>query len=328
MFTIKHDFLPENETQAQHRSLHIAAASWMSNKTADEKKSLQMTGLDAETDSILSIACFITDAQLNFLDDDDTGFEAVVYHSAAQLDAMNEWCIRTHTASGLVEQCKASRTTADDAVADLLSYIRKLVPVKGVALLAGNSVHADKMFLLKPPWNQVLEYLHYRILDVSAVKEAARRWCSDDVLQGVPRKAGKHEAKADILESIEEARYYRGMFGQMRNLGLTGTTGLEVSVQTDPVLEMGGAGREAVALGSRLGATDRYGNGNGSGGGSGSGASKRVGVKRTAEAAGLRAPRAASTLGIGGWTQSVAGGAMGKVHHGMMDDEGFRTDVP
>jgi oligoribonuclease len=280
-----------------------------------------MTGLDAETDTILSIACFITDAQLALLE--HTGFEAVIHHSTSQLNAMNEWCIRTHTASGLVEQCKASRTVAEDAVADLLSYIRKFVPEKGVALLAGNSVHADKMFLSKPPWNQVLEYLHYRILDVSAIKEAARRWCSDDVLQGVPRKALKHEAKADVLESIEEARYYQGMFGQMRNLGLTGTMGPEVSVQTDPLPGMSGGGGEPVTLG-RFEGMDGYGNSNGGG----SGALKAAGIKRTAEAAGLRIPRAASTLSIGNGKQGGSGATMGDVDRGRVDDGGFRTDVP
>lgn len=76
-------------------------------------------------------------------------------------------------------------------------------------MLAGNSVHHDKAFLRKEPWKKVNDYLHYRILDVSSVKEAARRWSSEDILAGVPQKRLVHKAKDDILESIEEARYYR-----------------------------------------------------------------------------------------------------------------------
>lgn len=176
---------------------------------------VQMTGLDATRDTILSIACFVTDAQLVLLDQD--GYEAVIHHSAESLANMNEWCIKTHTASGLVEQCTSSKVDAQDAASGALDYIKRLVPNRGRALLAGNSVHADKMFLLHEPWFQILDWLHYRILDVSALKEATRRWASDDVLHRVPHKQMKHEAKSDILESIEEARYYRSLFQQSRN---------------------------------------------------------------------------------------------------------------
>lgn len=176
-----------------------------------------MTGLDPKTDSILSVACFVTDAKLNILE--PNGFEAVVYHPQSRLDQMNEWCTRTHGASGLNKAVVESKTSAEDAARDLLAYVTKLVPeeLRGTALLAGNSVHADKMFLMEGPWAAVLEYLHYRILDVSAIKEGIRRWCGDKVLEDFPKdlKKGKHEAKADILESIEEARYYMGLFERM-----------------------------------------------------------------------------------------------------------------
>lgn len=102
--------------------------------------------------------------------------------------------------------------TADVAATQLLRYIQKHVPDRRRALLAGNTVHADKAFLIKDPWTRVIKHLHHRILDVSAIKEAARRWAPDDVLKKSPQKAGKHEAKADILESIEEAKFYKNKF--------------------------------------------------------------------------------------------------------------------
>lgn len=174
-----------------------------------------MTGLTPKTDSILSIACFITDSKLNLLE--PHGFEAVIHHQQVRLDTMDEWCTRTHGTSGLSKAVVESKTSAAEAARNLLTYIKSLVPEKGKALLAGNSVHADKMFLMEGPWAAVLEHLHYRILDVSAIKEGVRRWCGDEILQRFPAdlKKGKHEARADVLESIEEARYYMGLFGRI-----------------------------------------------------------------------------------------------------------------
>ncbi|KAK5169667.1 Phosphatidylinositol 3,4,5-trisphosphate-dependent Rac exchanger 2 protein [Saxophila tyrrhenica] len=138
----------------------------------------EMTGLDTSKDSIMSLACFITDFELNVLD--ENGYEAVIHHSQEQMDAMGDWCKDHHGASGLTQACLSSSMTAEQAAEELLQYVQK--------------------------------YLHHRILDVSAIKEAARRWAPEDVLKRSPQKAGKHEARADILESIEEARYYRTMF--------------------------------------------------------------------------------------------------------------------
>ena len=103
----------------------------------------------------------------------------------------------------------ASKTTPEQAAADLLEYIKKYVPEPKRALLAGNSVHADKAFLRKEPYSKVIDHLSYRILDVSTLKEAAKRWSSLDVLIGVPKKKLLHAAKDDILESIAEAKYYK-----------------------------------------------------------------------------------------------------------------------
>lgn len=170
----------------------------------------EMTGLDTEKESIMSLACFITDYELNLVD--EQGYEAIIHHTQEQMDAMGEWCRDHHSASGLTQACLESSTTAEQAADELLAYVQKHVPERRTALLAGNTVHADKSFLVKEPWTKVIRHLHHRILDVSAIKEAARRWAPEDVLKQSPRKAGKHEAKADILESIEEAKFYKKVF--------------------------------------------------------------------------------------------------------------------
>lgn len=169
-----------------------------------------MTGLDPENETIMQIACFITDADLNLLDEE--GFETVVKHSQEAMDQMGEWCKEHHGKSGLTSACLSSTVSPDQAAQDLLQYVKKYVPQKRKALLAGNSVHADRAFLAKPPYNIVMDHLHYRILDVSSIKEAARRWASADILKQTPAKKGLHEAREDILESIREAQYYREVF--------------------------------------------------------------------------------------------------------------------
>lgn len=104
-----------------------------------------------------------------------------------------------------------------------MRYMQQYIPEKGRALLAGNSVHADKMFLMQKPWEAVLRWLGYRIFDVSAMKEMVRRWGSEEVLKGVPVKKGRHEARADIEESLEEARYYMKLLKGLGNAGEHGT---------------------------------------------------------------------------------------------------------
>lgn len=103
-----------------------------------------------------------------------------------------------------------SDVTAEMAATQCLEYIKKYAPDRRKALLAGNTVHMDKVFLTKAPWKPIVDHLHHRVLDVSAIKEAMKRWSPDDVVRGSPAKQGLHDAKADILESIAEARYYQG----------------------------------------------------------------------------------------------------------------------
>ena len=133
-----------------------------------------MTGLDYENDEIIEIACFITDAELNLLDTE--GFQIVIHQSEERMSAMDEWCRKTHGRSGLTAAVVASDISPETAAERLLAYVKKYLPERRKALLAGNSVHADRAFLRRPPYSQVVEHLHHRILDVSTIKEAARRW--------------------------------------------------------------------------------------------------------------------------------------------------------
>ncbi|EGC40808.1 oligoribonuclease [Histoplasma capsulatum var. duboisii H88] len=173
----------------------------------------EMTGLNPRTDKILQICCFITDADLNLLE--PTGFEAVIHHPESVLDNMDDWCIKTHGQSGLTAAVSASTTTPTAAAEGLLAYIKKHVPRRGTGLLAGNSVHADKEFLACKPYSMILKWLHYRLLDVSCFKEAVMRWGDAEMLGDAPKKVCVHLAREDILESIEEMRYYRRiLFGK------------------------------------------------------------------------------------------------------------------
>jgi oligoribonuclease len=176
-----------------------------------------MTGLDRERDTVMSIACFITDADLKLKDHE--GFEVVVHHDTAAMDSMDDWCKRTHGKSGLSKACMESVYSAENAASMLLDYIKRYVPEPRTGLLAGNSVHCDKEFLSKGPYKHVLSHLHYRILDVSSIKEAARRWAPEPALKMVPGKKGLHQAREDILESIEEARYYQTAFFRKDEFG-------------------------------------------------------------------------------------------------------------
>ncbi|TAQ87106.1 hypothetical protein B7494_g4576 [Chlorociboria aeruginascens] len=167
----------------------------------------RLRGLDIDNDVIIEIFCIVTNGDLEMLH--EGGWGAVIHQSKETMDKMDEWCTQTHRDSGLTAAVLSSTTTAEEAATSLLSYITRFVPEAKRALLAGNTVHADKAFLRKEPYKKVIEHLHHRILDVSSIKEAAKRWCSLDILVAVPEKKGLHKAKEDILESIAEARYYK-----------------------------------------------------------------------------------------------------------------------
>ncbi|KAK5464559.1 Phosphatidylinositol 3,4,5-trisphosphate-dependent Rac exchanger 2 protein [Exophiala xenobiotica] len=181
----------------------------------------EMTGLDPSTDTIMSISCILTTSDLLPLD--TGGFDAVIQHTPSQLANMSEWCVRTHGASGLTQACINSTTTANVAAQALLQYIQQYIPEPRRALLAGNSIHADKMFLMLPPWKPILDHLHYRLFDVSAMKEMIRRWACPAILENVPVKQLMHTAREDILESLTEARYYKQLIESMSPPGTAAT---------------------------------------------------------------------------------------------------------
>lgn len=165
-----------------------------------------MTGLDPDSDAIIEIFCLITDDQLELVEEE--GWGTVVHQSKDRMDKMDDWCTRVHGESGLTAAVVNSNVTPKQAADGLLAYVRRHVPTERMALLAGNSVHGDRAFLSKEPYKQVVDYLHYRILDVSSLKEAARHWCPE-IASAAPGKKALHKAKQDIIESIEEARYYK-----------------------------------------------------------------------------------------------------------------------
>lgn len=163
---------------------------------------IEMSGLDPERERVLELAIVITDAQLN------TVAEApvlVVHQSDAVLDAMDNWNQSTHRKSGLIDRVKASTLTEADAENRMIEFLAQYVP-SGASPICGNSVHQDRRFLVKY-LPKLDAYFHYRMIDVSTIKELTRRW-KPEVLAGMV-KHGKHEALADIHESIEELRYYR-----------------------------------------------------------------------------------------------------------------------
>lgn len=166
-----------------------------------------MTGLDLKNDEIIEIACIVTDWNLEPID--LPGFEVTIGQTEEKMASMNPWCVEHHGKSGLTAKVLASKTTHQQAADQLLAYIKARVPKARTALLAGNSVHADRAFFnAESAYVEVMNHLHYRILDVSSIKEAARRFSPQDVLEQIPRKKKAHTAMEDILESIAEMRYY------------------------------------------------------------------------------------------------------------------------
>lgn len=163
----------------------------------------EMTGLNPQVDELIEVSVIVTDYDLNEL---DSGIDILIKPSAAALEQMNDFVRDMHTTSGLLEELDGGIPLAE-AEERVLAYIKRFVPEAGKALLAGNSVGTDKMFL-ETYMPQVTDYLHYRIIDVSSVKELARRWYPRTFYQA-PEKHGGHRALADIRESLQELRYYR-----------------------------------------------------------------------------------------------------------------------
>lgn len=168
---------------------------------------MEMSGLSPETDQVLEVAIVVTDAELN------TVAEApvlVVHQPDAVLDAMDSWNKGTHGKSGLIDKVKASTLTEAEVENQMLAFIRQYVPER-TSPMCGNSICQDRRFLARH-MPRLEAYFHYRNLDVSTLKELAKRW-RPGLAEGF-KKSSKHEALADIYESIDELKYYREHFIQ------------------------------------------------------------------------------------------------------------------
>jgi len=163
----------------------------------------EMTGLDLGADALIEVAALVTDYELEVLGD---GIDIVIKPPPGALEQMNELVTAMHTSSGLLGELDAG-VSIDDAQQAVLAYVRELVPEAGKAPLAGNTVGTDRAFLARD-MAELEAHLHYRIVDVSSIKELARRWYPRAYFAS-PLKSGNHRALADIQESIEELRYYR-----------------------------------------------------------------------------------------------------------------------
>lgn len=164
----------------------------------------EMTGLDLRSDRLIEIAALVTDGELNVLGD---GVDVVIHADDAALDGMVEVVAQMHAKSGLVEEVRASTVDVATAEEMVMDYIRSHVPQARTAPLAGNSIATDRGFIARDM--PILDgYLHYRMVDVSSIKELCRRWYPR-IYFGQPGKGLAHRALADIQESIQELRYYR-----------------------------------------------------------------------------------------------------------------------
>ena len=163
----------------------------------------EMTGLDVSIDEICEIAVVVTDGELNV---QDPGLQIVIKPSDAALSNMGDFVTQMHTDSGLIDEIPDGRTMIE-AEQLVLEYIQRWVPAEKTAPLAGNSIGTDRMFLNRQ-MPKLDGFLHYRNIDVSSIKELTRRWYPRVYFQ-LPKKNGNHRALADILESIDELKYYR-----------------------------------------------------------------------------------------------------------------------
>lgn len=164
-----------------------------------------MTGLDAVADSLIEVAVVVTDSELTPL---DAGIDLVIAPRPGTVEQMGDVVRTMHTTSGLLEELDDGLSMAE-AQEKVLAYVRTWVPEPRKAPLAGNSVGTDRVFLARD-MPDLVDHLHYRIIDVSSIKELARRWYPRAYFQSPPKNGG-HRALADILESIDELRYYRAV---------------------------------------------------------------------------------------------------------------------
>ena len=163
----------------------------------------EMTGLNLERDALIEIACLVTDGSLDLLDE---GVDLVIKPPPEALDQMEDVVREMHTASGLLNEL-ASGVTLAEAQDQVLGYVRKHISEPRRVPLAGNSIATDRVFIARD-MPELDAFLHYRMVDVSSIKELARRWYPRAYFASPPKRGG-HRALADITESIQELRYYR-----------------------------------------------------------------------------------------------------------------------
>ena len=167
---------------------------------------LEMTGLNPEQDAILEIASIVTDNNLNVIEE---GPSLIIHQPENVLATMSEWSRDMHTQSGLINEVRSSKVSLEDAYQQTLSFIKKNCEQQQ-ALLCGNSVWQDRAFLRRY-MPEIIEFLYYRLIDVTTVKELVARWYPDDPQVEMVKK-DTHRALADIRESIAELRHYRKYF--------------------------------------------------------------------------------------------------------------------
>ncbi|MFI6040840.1 oligoribonuclease [Nocardia sp. NPDC051321] len=164
----------------------------------------EMTGLRLDSDKLIEVAVLVTDSDLNIMGE---GVDVVIHADDAALAAMPQVVVDMHTRSGLTEEVRRSTVTMADAEQQVLDYIKQYVPTPGTVPLAGNSIATDRGFLARD-MPALDAHLHYRMIDVSSIKELCRRWYPR-IYFGQPEKGLAHRALADIKESIRELEYYR-----------------------------------------------------------------------------------------------------------------------
>jgi oligoribonuclease len=163
----------------------------------------EMTGLDVAHDALIEVACLVTDDELNLL---DIGIDLIIKPPAEAVDQMSDVVRTMHTTSGLLADLAGGVSLAE-ATETVLSYVKRFVPEPRKVPLCGNSIATDRWFLARD-MPELDAYLHYRMIDVSSIKELARRWYPRAYFAS-PAKHGGHRALADITESVQELRYYR-----------------------------------------------------------------------------------------------------------------------
>ena len=164
----------------------------------------EMTGLDPQVDVLVEVAVVVTDSELTLLDD---GLDILIATDPSKLEGMEDVVREMHTASGLLDALATATTTVEQAEQQVLEYVQRWVPDRRKAPLCGNSIATDRTFITRY-MPKLDDHLHYRMIDVSSIKELARRWYPRAYFNA-PAKNGGHRALADIVDSITELRYYR-----------------------------------------------------------------------------------------------------------------------